>query len=212
VNPVVSEVLKQLRLDAAECSQIIREVEEYDWTYGPYPVGIALPYPEEDIDKFNKRAWDALHLKTKLVTALERLGPIADRWRQQISAISVAEVYIDDPMKKGAMRPFLSGMTALREVLTTAIDLAAPVASGSSDDMPRSTGSVEAGEACRAYIIAKGFTPAQFADRCGTSDKTMRKLLRGNKVRASIFQEVAKAMGTDAEHLLRGDVRPIDLF
>jgi len=37
VNPVLSEALDQLRIAAEECSQLIKEVEEYDWTYGPYP-------------------------------------------------------------------------------------------------------------------------------------------------------------------------------
>lgn len=196
----------------AECDRLIEEVKAYDWEYGPYPVGLALPYSTEDIDFFHGRAYDAENLKTRILALLARLGSSGQHWREQIRATTFSEVYITDALAYGAKRPKESALIAAREILETAraslIDTAQDLTL-SRGEGSRSLGSPQAVRACREYMRSKILTPDEFAKRCGTSDRTVRNFFSTKKVRASIFQAIAEEMDLTAEQLLRGEWPPL---
>jgi hypothetical protein len=126
VNPTILEALTELKRAEAECGTLIGEVEAYNWDSGPYPLGLALPYPSTDIDFFHVRARDAEDLKQRILAVLERLGSSANRWSQQIRTIDFFEVYLADPLAFGAKRPRSSGLLAAREILRTVQTALAP--------------------------------------------------------------------------------------
>jgi hypothetical protein len=116
----VPEISGELFKAESECDQLIKEVQEYNWESGPYPLPIAFPYPEADIYFFQGRAKDAHHLKTRILAVVERIGPHAEQWKQQINTIHFHEVYINEGLTPGARRPSDSGLIAARQVLRTA--------------------------------------------------------------------------------------------
>jgi hypothetical protein len=201
--PTASETLAELLRAESECDQLIKEVEEYNWESGPYPLGLAFAYPEADIYFFQDRARDAHHIKTRILTALESLGPQAEGWKQQISKIDFYEVYIHNGLTPGAKRPCDSGLIAAREILRT---VRATIGSGKRKTLPRSIGSPRAVAACQAYINAKGLTAAKFAKNCRTTDRTIRKFFKTGQVKKSVFQDIASSLGITTEQLSRGEL------
>ncbi len=53
------------------------------------------------------------------------------------------------------------------------------------------------------YVQAKGIGLTEFANRAGTTDRTLRKFRKTGKVKRDIFEGIAKAMGTTKDALLQ---------
>jgi hypothetical protein len=56
-----------------------------------------------------------------------------------------------------------------------------------------------------AYLRKEGIGATDFANQCGTTDRTLREFRRTGKVRRDIFNAIAEAMGTTREALLKPD-------
>jgi hypothetical protein len=56
-----------------------------------------------------------------------------------------------------------------------------------------------------AYLQSTGMGQTEFATQVGTTDRTLRAFRRNGKVRRDIFNNIAKAMGTTREELLKPD-------
>jgi hypothetical protein len=54
-----------------------------------------------------------------------------------------------------------------------------------------------------AYLKREGLGLTDFATKAGTTDRTLRSFRKTGKVRRSIFEDIAKAMGTTKEALLK---------
>jgi len=52
------------------------------------------------------------------------------------------------------------------------------------------------------YIAKKGLDQTKFAIKAGTTDRTLRRFRKTGRIKRSIFEEIAKAMGTTKEALL----------
>lgn len=210
LDPRVPAVIAKLREAESECEELIKEVEEYDWDHEAYPLlAGCYPYPEKDMDRFHERAREARDLKTRIVAVLHSLGAVGDPWQQLIEKTDFYERYeLSNPFYT-PKRPSVSGLTAARQVLTTAIQTLCSAYSPSEvsppTGQPRSMGSPEAVKACQRYMYTKGLNQEQFGQRFQTSDKTVRKFLADGKIRKSLFCAMAEAMDLSPEQLLRGE-------
>ena len=54
-----------------------------------------------------------------------------------------------------------------------------------------------------AYLKSGVVSQTEFATKAGTTDRTIREFRRTGKVRRSIFDQIAKAMGLTREELLK---------
>ncbi len=69
--------------------------------------------------------------------------------------------------------------------------------------------SLLAAERMKDFIEQNGLTQPVFAERAGTTDRTIRSFGKNGKVRKDIFRQIAEAMGTTPEKLLSPDM-PLD--
>ena len=68
--------------------------------------------------------------------------------------------------------------------------------------LPSSVTSPSAARKLGEYLTAKGIGVPQFAEKAGTTDRTIRNFRRTGKVRRSIFDNIAEAMGITKDELL----------
>jgi hypothetical protein len=68
--------------------------------------------------------------------------------------------------------------------------------------LPSTVTSPPAARKLEAYIQRTGIGLTEFATRIGTTDRTLRSFRKTGKIRRSIFEGIAKAMGTTKESLL----------
>jgi hypothetical protein len=208
-NSKCSEVLERLSDAERECEQLIKEVEEYNWAYDAYPLGLGfIPYPEKDMDHFHARGRDARNLKTRIVAILRGLGSLGDAWRKHIEEVNFYESYeLDNPFLNAPKRPSVSGLTAAREVLRSVIQAlrSASLEDNASSGRTRSVGSPQAVKACERYMDTKGLTQAKFGESFGTTDRTVRKFLASGKMKKALFRTMAESMGLSPEQLRRGE-------
>jgi hypothetical protein len=69
--------------------------------------------------------------------------------------------------------------------------------------LPSTITSLSAARKVEAYIVQHGIGQTEFATRAGTTDRTLRTFRKTGKIRRSIFEEIAKAMDTTKESLLK---------
>jgi hypothetical protein len=69
--------------------------------------------------------------------------------------------------------------------------------------LPSTITSLSAARKVEAYIGQNCIGLTEFATRAGTTDRTLRTFRKTGKIRLSIFEEIAKAMGTTKESLLK---------
>jgi hypothetical protein len=66
-----------------------------------------------------------------------------------------------------------------------------------------SIGTHAAARRMEAYIKSHGMNLKEFAKRAGTTDKTLRKFRRIGRIKRSVFDDIAKAMGLTRDGLLK---------
>jgi len=69
--------------------------------------------------------------------------------------------------------------------------------------LPGTVNSPSAARKMEAYITSKGFSQTEFASLAQTTDRTLRAFRKSGKVRRDIFEQIAKAMGTTRDDLLK---------
>ena len=68
--------------------------------------------------------------------------------------------------------------------------------------LPSTITSPSAARKLEAYVQGRGIGLTEFATQIGTTDRTLRSFRKTGKIRRSIFEGIAKAMGTTKESLL----------
>jgi lambda repressor-like predicted transcriptional regulator len=97
----------------------------------------------------------------------------------------------------------LHSATAQRLAIIAAIDGGqSQTAQTQKKRLPSTITSLSAARKLESYLEQKGMGLTQFAIQAGTTDRTLRNFRRTGKLRRSIFDDIARAMGTTKESLL----------
>jgi hypothetical protein len=74
---------------------------------------------------------------------------------------------------------------------------------GKNTRLPATIECPAAARKLEAYLKSEGIGLTEFATKAGITDRTLRSFRRTGKIRRSIFADIAKAMGTTKESLLK---------
>lgn len=138
--------------------------------------------------------------------------------RENLAARRAVESARHDPLsgiatiRFGRPDPFDVEEAELKEKQTRELldlvkeELASAKPKGSEPERKRFSGTVTSPSAARkmeAFIDSQGIGFTEFANKAGTTDRTIRQFRKTGKVRRDIFQGIARVMGLKLEDLLK---------